>query len=748
MLQESNANPAETTERIAIVLRQGSHLATQADRMTGLFPLLCHMTNALHFHFRFAKVFSKLSMRERNYIRKATATSLIHTLSYHEKELSITPIGLRPMAFLSIVLLYMCLRSVPGGQRAICERFTSVTGKDEFGIITLGETDRKLTASDLRVALPPQLTYNSWLDRDGVNSRSVYGSVKSGVLKGGANDIMLLSQAPIIKALDSISKVPWRISKYMLYVQEEIVRQGYGLSKIRPSFYPLHYTNKKSGVIVHEELDRTIFNHELNKEYTKQRDMDWRRISELRSSRVHYLQALRQARALVQYSHVYFPNSLDFRGRMYPIPGRLNHTGSDPFRALLEHAEPKPLGTIGLYWLKVHLANKMGQTKLSFDDRVRYADDHIEDIVNSAEAPLAGDRWWQEGAEPMQALMACKELADAMKCSQGPEAFLSHIPVAVDGSYNGLQHYSAIGRDVYGGELVNLIPSEKPADAYTGILKEMMKSIERDAKNNKQVALRCIGTGQGQDRNHIKRKTIKRPIMTQVYGVTGYGMQEQIFEELYRQNFKHGLWTRVDVKEMSKYIRDKVLESLGVTFKETQECRKWLDQVTRIIWKCQPTELRNAFSWTTPLGLIVRQPYRTHRDTPLFTYNGFTKISAQTASPASAKQLSAIAPNLIHSLDATHLAMTALEMQNRGLCMMAVHDSFWTYACDLPTMSQVLREQFVALYDNYDPLFELKEQWEEQFFFDLRRHGMKLPDPPKRGDLDLKNVLNSPYFFS
>ena len=476
--------------------------------------------------------------------------------------------------------------------------------------------------------------------------------------------------------------------------------------------------------------------------------MDWRRISELRSSRVHYLQALRQARALIQYSHIYFPNSLDFRGRMYPIPGRLNHTGSDPFRALLEHAEPKPLGKVGLYWLKVHLANKMGQTKLSFDERVRYTDDHIADVINSAEAPLTGDRWWQDTSEPMQALMACKELADALKCSQGPENFMSHIPVAVDGSYNGLQHYSAIGRDEYGAELVNLIPSERPADAYTGILKEMMKSIERDARNNVQVAMRCLGTGQGQDRNHIKRQTIKRPIMTQVYGVTGYGMQEQIFEELYRQNFKHGLWTRVDTKEMAKYLREKVLESLGVTFKETQECRRWLDQVTRVIWRCQPRDLRNAFSWTTPLGLIVRQPYRVHKDTSLFTLHGYAKISAQTIAPASAKQLSAIAPNLIHSLDATHLAMTALEMQNRGLSMMAVHDSFWTYACDLPVMSQVLREQFVALYDNYDPLFEMKEQWEEQFFFDLRRHGMKLPDPPKRGELDLKEVLNSQYFFS
>ena len=740
------SSTVDKTERIAIILRQVAQCASNAERCSGLYPTLLHITNELHFHLRFSRVFSKLSTKEKKYIRNKPR-SLAPMLLYFEKDMNLPPISVKSVAFLSVVLMFMCLR-LPATGKPVCERFTSVTGKEEFSVITLVDFSNAMKASDLRVALPPQLQYKSWLDTDGTSSNTVYDKMKGKAVKSASSDIMLLSQAPIIKALDAISKVPWRISRYMLYVQEAITREGYGFGKIRPSFYPLHYTNRKSGEIFHEGMDRSVHNMYLSSRYQGQRDKDWRRISELRSTRVHYLQALRQARALVQYSHVYFPNSLDFRGRMYPLPGRLNHTGSDPFRALLENAEAKPLGKVGVYWLKVHLANKMGMTKLTFDERAQYVDEHISDVVNSAEAPLTGDRWWQEGAEPLQALMACKEFADALKCSQGPENFMSRLPVAVDGSYNGLQHYSAIGRDEYGAKLVNLSPSERPADAYTGILKEMMKSIEIDAKNNMQVAQRCIGSGRGQDKNHIKRKTIKRPIMTQVYGVTPYGMQEQIFQELFRQNFQHGLWTRVDIKEMSAYLREKVLESLGVTFKEAQQCRKWIEDTTSLIYRCQPRHLRNAFCWTTPLGLIVRQPYRVRKQHGLFTSTGFTRISGQTTAPASRKQLSAIAPNIIHSLDATHLAMTAVEMQNRGLQMMAVHDSFWTYACDLPVMSQVLREQFVSLYEEYDPLYELKEQWEELFFYDLRRHGVKLPDPPPRGNLNLNQVLKSPYFFS
>ena len=732
-------------ERVALLLREIAASATRAERCAGLFDLMVTLTDSVRFHLRFSEIFKHMTTRDRKMIRTNTRVSMSKTLAYFEKDLGITPPTVKSVAFLTTILLYLCTRS-SAQTTPLLHRYVSCTGKEELSIVAIGTRVEK-HVSDVRVALPPQLTYRSWLDTE--KRKSIYRVLQADAVKGATNNIMLISQAPMIKALDAISKVPWRISKYMLYVQEAMVQAGYPFGKIRAAFYPLHYAQMQDGVIdTSMELEHKLCCLPVSAKYREQFEHDWRDLQDLRSSRVHYLQALRQARALMDMPEVYFPHSLDFRGRMYPLPGRLNHTGSDPFRALLEHAEPKELTEEGLFWLKVHLANKMGQNKLTFEERVQYVDEHINDVVQSAEAPLHGDRWWQEGAEPLQALMACKELCDALKFSQGPAKFPSRLPVAVDGSYNGLQHYSAIGRDEIGGKLVNLIPSERPSDAYTGILNEMMKSIKADAEKDNEVAQRCIGTGRGVNKNHIKRKTIKRPIMTQVYGVTAFGMVEQIRDELVAQNKYHGLWTSTDIKEMATYIKDKLLESLGITFKETQQCRLWLSNVANLIWACQPSETRSAFSWTTPLGLIVRQPYRKGREFNLFTPYGFTKIQGTTIEPANRKQLSALAPNLIHSLDATHLAMTAIEMQKQGLTMMAVHDSFWTYACDLPQLSRVLREQFVALYEHYDPLWELKEQWEELFYFDLRRHGVRLPDPPQRGKLVLREVLNSKFFFS
>ncbi len=83
------------------------------------------------------------------------------------------------------------------------------------------------------------------------------------------------------------------------------------------------------------------------------------------------------ARAFKDVDAFYFPHNLDFRGRVYPIAPHLNHMGHDICRGLLLFSKAEPIGPDGLYWLKIHLANQMGQDKLSFQDRVAYVDQNI-----------------------------------------------------------------------------------------------------------------------------------------------------------------------------------------------------------------------------------------------------------------------------------------------------------------------------------------------------------------------------------
>jgi len=110
--------------------------------------------------------------------------------------------------------------------------------------------------------------------------------------------------------------------------------------------------------------------------------------------------------------------------------------GADLSRGILEFAEGKPLGKEGIRWLKIHLANKIGQDKLPLDERVAYVDSIIDDVHRCAEDPY-NNTFWMEAESPWQSLGTIVELSEALK-SPNPEAYISHAPVHVDGSCNGL----------------------------------------------------------------------------------------------------------------------------------------------------------------------------------------------------------------------------------------------------------------------------------------------------------------------
>jgi DNA-directed RNA polymerase len=78
------------------------------------------------------------------------------------------------------------------------------------------------------------------------------------------------------------------------------------------------------------------------------------------------------------------------------------------------------------------------------------------------------------------------------------------------------------------------------------------------------------------------------------------------------------------------------------------------------------------------------------------------------------KQYTSFPANFIHSLDATHMIMSAIACKEHGLSFAAVHDSYWTHACDVDTMNEVLREQFIKLHQQ--PLMEnLRNEFIERY---------------------------------
>jgi DNA-directed RNA polymerase len=389
----------------------------------------------------------------------------------------------------------------------------------------------------------------------------------------------------------------------------------------------------------------------------------------------------------------------------------------------------KPLGKRGLFWLKVHIANLYGVDKVPFEARVAFVEKNLENIYDSADKPLDGNQWWVKADDPWQCLGACTEMTAAMR-SVDPENFASRIPVHQDGSCNGLQHYAALGGDEVGAKKVNLIPSDAPQDVYAGIATAVAKRIHEDAEAGHEIGKLLDGK--------VDRKVVKQTVMTSVYGVTYIGARQQIHNALQDKEID---WTDDDqLFHASAYVTNHTFESLNQMFLGARNIMKWLADCARIVAK-----QKEPVAWVTPLGLPIVQPYvktgnyqiKTVVQTVMLTDNG-KDLPVNTM-----KQRSAFPPNYVHSLDSSHMMLTAIECSKRGIDYASVHDSYWTHACTVDEMNSILREQFVNLHSQ--PLLHRLHAWFS------KRYGkdgkVEFPAVPERGPLDLNLVLKSPYFF-
>lgn len=411
----------------------------------------------------------------------------------------------------------------------------------------------------------------------------------------------------------------------------------------------------------------------------------------------------------------YFPHNLDFRGRAYPLSPHFNHLGNDMSRGLLIFWKGKRLGPNGLKWLKVHLSNLFGFDKAPLDERVAFTEQHFEDIKDSAENPLGGKGWWKKADKPWQALATCFELNEALKL-EDPEHFISHQPIHQDGTCNGLQHYAALGGDIEGATQVNLVPSDRPQDVYSHVAKLVIERLEKAAAKGDETAMLL--------KDKIKRKVVKQTVMTNVYGVTYIGATQQIDKQLSNVFDDHK-----QSYELSKYLTKHVFASVRELFEGAHLIQDWLGECAKRISKSirldvdersfkngNKPDFMSSVIWTTPLGLPIVQPYRENSKKQVATNLQTVFISDPFAvNPVNARrQKAGFPPNFIHSLDASHMLLSAMKCGENGLDFAAVHDSYWTHACDVDKMNVFLREQFIKLHE-VDLIERLRNEFDERY---------------------------------
>ncbi|WP_432473697.1 DNA-directed RNA polymerase [Amphritea sp. HPY] len=555
----------------------------------------------------------------------------------------------------------------------------------------------------------------------------------------------------MLKALNGIQDTRWRVRGRVLKLLDELLMRNSELGGApRAEMY---------------ELPSKPADIEVNEVARKKYRQEARAVHEdnvvLISKRLSYLQTVETARKYAEYDAIYMPHNVDFRSRVYPLPS-LNPQGADYCKALLEFADGVPLGEKGLEWLHIHVANLFGVDKVSYDDRIKWCQDNLGMLEAIALNPFS-NREWCEADKPFQAYSAVIELIEALE-SPNPEEYVSHIPIALDGSCSGIQVLSCCFRDEIGGANVNLLPSDKPSDIYQVVAdKTIIKleaarkgdsaeiSQEEDEVTDAQLAQWWLDFG-------ISRKVTKRNCMTFPYGSKARGFSDQLLEDHLRPFVKDGsadnpllrigqngkLDTSLPMMKLSNFLAKLNYESVQETVVKAAEAMDWMQACARIVAK----EGRPV-TWNTPLNFPVVQNYRQSKEARVETHlageRKVLSIREDTLKIDKRKSANAISPNIVHSLDASHLMQTVANAHAKGITNFAlIHDSFGAHAGLTEKFYWIIRESFIQTFDeNYFP--NLLEQFKSQV--PPERHD-EFPPLPEQGKLDPMSILDSEYCFA
>jgi len=241
------------------------------------------------------------------------------------------------------------------------------------------------------------------------------------------------------------------------------------------------------------------------------------------------------------------------------------------------------------------------------------------------------------------------------------------------------------------------------------------------------------------DRDLINRSFVKKPVMTEAYGSSTIGKAKKLLEDIE----SNGLLS--DIDENTRFLvalafAQMTEESIEQISGSLTIYKSWIKKRASAILK-----QNRPVIWKTPLGLEVEQvEYKTKRINVSINRWDNIVFREYTDEIDKKEHKKGIAPNYIHSLDATHLFMTINSLKAKGIQdIITVHDSFATHPNDIDTLSIALRENFVDLHKR-SILRELDEFFVEYYGI---KPSKKIPQvAPDR--FDFREILESEYFFS
>ena len=355
-------------------------------------------------------------------------------------------------------------------------------------------------------------------------------------------------------------------------------------------------------------------------------------------------------------------------------------------------------------WLAFQVATTYGLDKAPMQERLQWVKDNTTFIKRVATDPIGYLSEWEEADEPWQFLAACEEY---YHCVVACDRSHTGLFVATDATCSGLQILAGLARDKSTAQLVNVLPGDKPQDAY--------KVVAEQAKPYSPKSIRP----------HMDRKTVKRVVMTVPYNAKPFSNRGYIKDALKEKGVE------IDKDDLTKTVKA-VRDAMDVVVPGPMAVMSWIEKEVANAIDRGETEL----TWRTPSGFVVTQRLM-KKDIvriELQLLGSVCKISAAHDSDKVDKQhhKNATAPNLIHSLDASLLHLSALRFTAP---IALIHDSVLCRATDMSMLSSIVRETYMHLFAEHDYLRDFAQQIGAE------------TEPPIIGDLEPESVIESTYFF-
>ena len=494
--------------------------------------------------------------------------------------------------------------------------------------------------------------------------------------------------------INKIQKVGYSLNPFTVRVAEQLQQAGISVGKFLPI---IHYDLPPKPVDIADNKDSRKAYRRAAAEVMNKRAAEFKRSCRTRMT-------METVQRFKNRERFYNPWSFDYRGRAYPIPAFLTPQDTDFGKALIIFADESYITDAGKEWLAFQVATTYGLDKSTMSERLDWVMENIPLITRVAEDPIRNLGDWEAADEPWQFLAACEEYY-AVVTKRLREH--TRLCVATDATCSGLQILAGLARDRKTAQLVNVLPSERPQDAY--------KVVAERAKPDIPISLHDVWD----------RKCVKRTVMTIPYNAKPFSNRSYIKDALEEKGIEI---EKDDLTITVKAVRD----AMNYVVPGPMSVMKWIEnEVSRAV-KRGAKELQ----WVTPSGFVVKQRIMKKKvkkfDLQLL---GRCVLSVATEDKNEVdlnRHKAATAPNLIHSLDASLLHL-AIQRFNHPIAL--IHDSVLRRCTDMDELSAIIRETYMHLFAEHDYLTEFAQQIGAE------------TEPPIIGDLQPESVIDSTYFF-